>query len=83
MDGSHRPDVSGCRNLAMERRPINVSLRQLVSSQVRLPQKRNRFEFWFAKIERKVIAQRVFASAFDVPHKLRRYIDPLSADRPL
>jgi transposase len=44
----------------------------------------NQVELWFAKIEREVIARRVFTSVSDLARKLRRYINAYSANaRPI
>src|SRR6202163_3888069 len=40
----------------------------------------NQVEIWFAKIERDVIARGVFPSVPDLARKLRRYINPYSAN---
>jgi transposase len=44
----------------------------------------NQVEIWFAKIEREVIARGIFTSVPDLARKLRRYINPYSANaRPI
>jgi hypothetical protein len=44
----------------------------------------NQVELWFAKIEREVIARGIFTSVPDLARKLRRYINPYSANaRPI
>jgi transposase len=40
----------------------------------------NQVELWFAKIERDVIARGVFTSVPDLARKLRRYVNPYSAN---
>ena len=40
----------------------------------------NQVEIWFSKVERDVIARGVFTSVKDLARKLRRYINPYSAN---
>jgi transposase len=40
----------------------------------------NQVEIWFSKVERDVIARRIFTSVKDLPSKFRRYINAYSAN---
>jgi transposase len=68
------PQIDRCRKVLLFASAVHFHFTSTYSSWL------NQIEIWFSKVERDVIARRIFTSVKDLARKLRRYINAYSAN---